>query len=173
MTDEVIRVVTAEDFLDAFRELRGASRRIAQDKGKAAPEDRALRAELASSLLAALPKALAEDADSVTCALTETSTDARLDPVTRTDLKLMRAELLAELTRLLAGDASLDGLLDALEAVGHAACYTRARLKKLGAELAEACSRRPVGERAQVWERLGKLLEMPALSGSAEAAAAA
>src|SRR5205809_7757165 len=128
MTDEVMRVVTADDFLDAFRELRGASRRIAQDKGKAAPEDRALRAELASSLLAALPKVLAEDSDSVTCALTETSTDARLDPVTRTDLKLMRAELLAELTRRLSSETPLEGLLDALDAAGHATCYTRARL---------------------------------------------
>src|SRR5438067_7612811 len=105
MTGEVFGLATAEEFLDAYRELRGASRRVAQDKGKAAPEDRALRAELASSLLAALPKALAEDSDSVTCALTETSTDARLDPITRTDLKLMRAELLAELTRRLSSDA--------------------------------------------------------------------
>src|SRR5439155_13117702 len=98
ITDEVMRVVTGDDFLDAFRELRGASRRIAQDKGKAAPEDRSLRVELSSALLGALPRALREDPDSVTCALTDAANDTRLDPLTRADLKSLRQELLAELT---------------------------------------------------------------------------
>jgi hypothetical protein len=172
MTDEVYRFVTAEEFVDAFRELRGASRRIAQDKGKAATEDRTLRAELSNGLLVSLPTVVCDDPDGVTCALTDVGTDARLDPITRADLKGMRGELLAELTRQLAGDAPLDGLLDALEAVGHASCYTRARLKKLGAELAEAAARRPPEEREKVWGRLGTLLDMPPATASPEAAAA-
>jgi hypothetical protein len=172
MTGEVFGLATSDEFLDAFRELRGTSRRIAQDKGKAATEDRSLRAELSNALLGALPRALREDPDSVTCALTDAANDTRLDPITRADLKALRAELLAELTRQLAGDAPLDALLDALEAIGHASCYTRARLKKLGAELAEAGIRRPHEERAAVWARLGKLLEMPAAAASPEAAAA-
>jgi hypothetical protein len=161
MTDGSYRLETAEEYLDAFRELRGASRRIAQDKGKAAIEDRELRAELSGALATSLPLALSEDPDSVTCALTDAANDVRVDPITRADLKLLRAELLSELTKQMANGRPLEGLLDALEAVGHASCYTRARLKKLGAELAEACSRRSVEERRQVWERLGTLLEMP------------
>jgi hypothetical protein len=172
MTDETYRLETAEEFLDAFRELRGASRRIAQDKGKAAAEDRELRAELSNALTTSLPVALSEDPDGVTCALTDAANDTRVDPVTRADLKVLRGELLAELTRQLAGGRPLDGLLDALEAVGHATCYTRARLKKLGVELAEASARRSEEEQAQVWERLGKLLDMPPPAAAPDAAAA-
>jgi hypothetical protein len=172
MTDEAYRLETAEEFLDAFRELRGASRRIAQDKGKASAEDRELRAELSGGLLASLPVALSEDPDAVTCALTDVANDARLDPITRADLKVFRAELLGELTRQLANGRTLDGLLDALEAVGHATCYTRARLKKLGIELAEASSRRSAEEREQVRARLGGLFDMPAAEAAPDAAAA-
>jgi hypothetical protein len=172
MTDEVYRLATAEEYLDAFRELRGASRRIAQDKGKAATEDRALRAELSSALLAALPAVLEDDPDTVTCALTEAANDARLDPLTRADMKALRAELLMELTRRLAVRGPLDGLLDALEAVGHASCYTRARLKKFGVELAEAVAGRSPEERERIRSRLGGLLDMPPVATSPEAAAA-
>jgi hypothetical protein len=62
--------------------------------------------------------------------------------------------------------------LDALEAIGHASCYTRARLKKLGLEIAEASARRPADERPRVWERLGALLEMPPAVAAPDAAAA-
>jgi len=173
MTEEAYRLETAEAYLDAFRELRGASRRIAQDKGKAAAEDRELRAELSGGLLASLPLALSEDPDAVTCALTDAANDARLDPITRAEMKALRGELLTVLTQHVASGKPLEGLLDALEAVGHASCYTRARLKKLGAELAEAGSRRPEEERKQVWERLGKLLDMPPAAAAAPDAAAA
>jgi hypothetical protein len=173
MTEEAYRLETAEAFIDAFRELRGTSRRIAQDKGKAAAEDRELRAELSNGLLTSLPLALSEDADVVTCALTDVANDARLDPITRADMKVLRGELLTVLTQQVANGKPLEGLLDALEAVGHASCYTRARLKKLGAELAEAGRRRPEDERKQVWERLGALLDMPPAAMASDAAAAA